>query len=89
MDYSRLFGAELIITNHLIRKEIDAGPILLYSKIDYKRIKKSIYYNLGNRIVGSISLLGKNKFKEIDNSKGEIFYEMHPFLKKHIKTHKL
>ena len=89
LDYSRLFGAELIITNHLIRKEIDAGPILLYSKIDCKKIKKSIYYNLGNRIVESISLLNKNKFKEIDNLKGEIFYEMHPFLKKHIKTHKL
>lgn len=89
LDYSRLFGAELIITNHLIQKEIDAGPILLYSEIDRKKIKKSIYYNLGNRIVESISLLCKNQFKNIDNSKGEMFYEMHPYLKNYIKTHKL
>lgn len=89
LDYSRLFGAELIITNHLIHKEIDAGPILLYSKIDRNKLKKSIYYQLGGRIVKSIALLCKNDFKNIDNSKGEMFFEMHPFLKEHIKTNKL
>lgn len=89
LDYSKLFGAELIISNHLIHKEIDAGPILLYSKIDRNNIKKSIYYDFADRVVKSIVLLSKNKFKDIDNLKGELFYEMHPFLKKHIKTHKL
>ncbi|MBU2922170.1 hypothetical protein KO504_12525 [Winogradskyella psychrotolerans] len=89
LDYSRLFGAELIITNHLIHKEIDSGPILMYSKVDRKNINGSIYYNLGDRILKSIALLCNEKFKDIDNTKGKIFYEMHSFLKNHIKIHKL
>lgn len=89
LNYSRLFGADLIITNHLIKKEIDSGKILLYSKIDPKKIKSSIYFGLGDRIVKSISLLCRKNFKDIDNTKGEMFYEMHPFLINHIKTSQL
>ena len=89
LDYSRLFGANLIITNHLINKEIDSGPIILYSKIERKKILTSIYYDLGDRILKSIALLSKKKFKDIDNTKGVLFYEMHPFLKNHIKANKL
>lgn len=89
LDYSRLFGAELVITNHLIAKEIDSGPILLYSRINKNKIKHSIYFDLGDRIVKSLSLLCRGDIKTINNKEGVLFYEMHPFLKEHIKKHNL
>ena len=89
IDYSRLFGAELIISNHLVHKEIDSGSIILYTKINRNKMNKSIYYGIGDRIVKSISLLSTMQVKNIDNSQGKMFYEMHPFIKNHVKIHKL
>ena len=86
LAYSKLFGANLIITNHLVKKEIDAGEIIMYSAIDPKAEKKAIYLGLGDRIVKSIFLILSDKTKkDIDNSKGKIFYEMHPWLLGHLK----
>jgi len=88
INYSKLFGAKLIITNHLITKEIDSGKIICYYKINEKRIKRDIYLKLGKRIINSILLLANGSFENnIDNKNGITFYEMHPWLIKYIKRH--
>ncbi|WP_460217920.1 hypothetical protein [Psychroserpens sp. MEBiC05023] len=78
--YSKLFGANLTITNHLISKEIDSGKILMFTNIKTKSIKKEIYFGLANRIFKSICLLCNDEFIELDNKQGHVFYEMHPWL---------
>lgn len=83
--YSKLFGANLTITNHLINKEIDSGKILMYTNIKTKSIKKEIYFGLSDRIFKSTCLLCKNKFIELDNKQGHTFYETHPWLIHKIK----
>lgn len=89
LEYSKLFGAELVVTNHLIKPEIDAGDIVCYTRLDAKKIKGNIYFGLGNRIVHSLGLLASDLFINADNSKGKMFYEMHPWLLKHVKNIKI
>jgi len=78
--YSKLFGIEPIITNHLIDKDIDSGKIICYTSLKNKNKKLNIFFGLYKRIYKSILLLSSNIFKEIDNKQGVIFYEMHPWI---------
>jgi len=78
--YSKLFGVEPIITNHLIDKDIDSGKIICFTSLKNKNHKLNIVFGLYKRIYQSILLLLLNKFKAIDNKQGTIFYEMHPWL---------
>ncbi|KAA2216538.1 hypothetical protein F0361_11070 [Maribacter flavus] len=80
LDYSKLFGANMIVTNHLISPKIDSGSILCYTLISANRLKRDIYLGLGKRIVKSLSLLASGTVKSVDNTKGKMFYEMHPWL---------
>ncbi|OIQ27869.1 MAG: hypothetical protein BM564_10730, partial [Bacteroidetes bacterium MedPE-SWsnd-G2] len=77
LHYSKLFGAKKVITNHLIEEGIDSGKILMYSSL---KSKMDIYLGLKNRIFNSLNLLCQNKLLDVDNQKGYIFYEMHPWL---------
>jgi folate-dependent phosphoribosylglycinamide formyltransferase PurN len=85
LEYSRLFGANLVVTNHLVRPKIDSGSILCFTSLSPKGIKRDIYFGLGSRIVKSLNLLAAGHFKKIDNEKGKMFYEMHPRLLDHVK----
>lgn len=78
--YSKLFGVEPFITNHLIDKEIDSGKIICYTPINIKCQKFQIIFGLTNRIYKSVLLLCNDKFKTIDNKKGFMFYEIHPWI---------
>ena len=78
--YSKLFGIEPIITNHLIDKYIDSGKIICFTSLKNKNEKLNIYFGLYKRIYKSILLLSSNTFKEIDNKQGVMFYEMHPWI---------
>ena len=85
LHYSRLFGANQVITNHLINNEIDSGKVLMYTRINSSQTKKIIYLKLKDRIYNSINLLSKSCFIDVDNKLGYMFYEMHPWLIKKIK----
>ena len=78
--YSKLFGKEPIITNHLIDKDIDSGKIICFTSLKNKNQKLNIVFGLYKRIYKSILLLSANTFKEIDNKPGIVFYEMHPWI---------
>jgi hypothetical protein len=78
--YSKLFGVEPIITNHLIDKGIDSGKIICFTSLKNKNQKLNIVFGLYKRIYQSILLLSSNTFKAIDNKQGIIFYEMHPWI---------
>ena len=79
--YSKLLGVEPVITNHLIDKNIDSGKILCYTSLKKRNQKFNIIFGLYKRIYNSVLLLSSNKFIEINNKDGLIFYEMHPYLK--------
>lgn len=83
--YSKLFGLKPVITNHLIVKEIDSGKILLFTHLKSKFQRIEIIFGLFARIFESVRLLCLNEFINIDNKKGLMFYEMHPWLIKKIK----
>jgi folate-dependent phosphoribosylglycinamide formyltransferase PurN len=85
LEYSRLFGANLVVTNHLVRPKIDSGSILCFTSLSPKGIKRDIYFGLGSRIVKSLNILAAGQIKKIDNEKGKMFYEMHPRLLDHVK----
>jgi len=87
--YSKLLGVPQIITTHLIEKNIDSGEIINYYPLKNKHIKFQILSGLSSRILESLYLLSKMKFRETDNRKGFIFYEMHPWLIKKINKSKL
>jgi hypothetical protein len=78
--YSKFFGIEPIITNHLIDKGIDSGKIICFTSLKNKNQKLNIVFGLYKRIYQSILLLSSNTFKAIDNKQGIIFYEMHPWI---------
>ena len=78
--YSKFFGIEPVITNHLIDKVIDSGKIICFTSLKNKNQKLNIVFGLYKRIYKSILLLSSNKFKTIDNKQGKIFYEMHPWI---------
>lgn len=84
LEYSKLFGANLIVTNHLISPKIDSGSILCYTLLSDNRLKRDIYLGIGKRIVKSLSLLASGSIKPVDNSIGKMFYEMHPWLMAHV-----
>tara|TARA_B100001093_G_scaffold490155_1_gene528954 strand:+ start:2657 stop:3604 length:948 start_codon:yes stop_codon:yes gene_type:complete len=79
--YSKLLGVDPVITNHLIDQNIDSGRILCYTSLKKRNQKFNIIFGLYKRIYNSVLLLSSNKFIEIDNKDGLIFYEMHPYLK--------
>lgn len=86
LDYSKLFGANLIATNHFIHKKIDSGKIICYTELNPDRLNREIYLGLSDRIIKSLIMFFKEGTKEnIDNREGIVFYEMHPWLKKYIK----
>lgn len=86
LAYSKLFGVDLVVTNHLTKPEIDSGDIICFTPLKSKPIKRDIYIGLGARIVRSIGLLASNRvIKNLDNTRGKIFYEMHPWLLNYIK----
>ncbi len=86
LAYSKLFGANLMVTNHLVRPEIDSGDIICFTTLNNKRIKRDIYLGLGDRVVKSVGLLASNRIiQDLDNTEGKIFYEMHPWLLNYIK----
>ena len=89
LQYSKLLGVPQIITTHLIDKKIDSGKIINYYPLKNKHIKLQILSGLRFRILESLYLLSKNKLRETDNTKGIVFYEMHPWLKKKISKFKL
>ena len=78
--YSKLFGIDPVITNHLIDKGIDSGEIICFTSLKNSNQKLKIVFGLYKRIYQSILLLSSNIFKDIDNKKGLIFYEMHPWI---------
>jgi len=78
--YTKLFGIEPAITNHLIDKNIDSGKIICFTSLKNKNQKLNIVFCLYKRIYKSILLLSSNTFKKIDNKQGTIFYEMHPWI---------
>lgn len=78
--YSKFFGIEPVITNHLIDKDIDSGKIICFTSLKNKNQKLNIVFGLYKRIYQSILLLSSNTFKAIDNKQGTIFYEMHPWI---------
>jgi folate-dependent phosphoribosylglycinamide formyltransferase PurN len=87
LEYSKLFGASITLTNHLVKREIDSGSIILFTTISPEKIKKKIYLGLSERIVKSVALLCVGKLHDdIDNTKGKVFYEMHPWLSKYVKN---
>lgn len=81
LDYAKLFGSKLIITNHLVTNKIDEGKILLYSEVNNYFPFLSIYFNISKRILFSINQLSLNRFikRKIN---GIYFFKMHPWLKK-------
>lgn len=83
--YSKLFGATPVISNHLISHDIDAGKILMYTQLNFSKLNKQIYLDLKERIYKSINLLCNNQFLNVNNKKGYMFYEMHPWLQNQIK----
>lgn len=87
--YSKLLGVPQIITTHLIEKNIDSGKIINYYPLKNKHIKLQILSGLNFRILESLHLLSKMKFREAGNTKSVIFYEMHPWLIKKINKFKL
>lgn len=84
--YSKLLGIKPLITNHIVDREIDSGKIIMYTPLNIYFIKIQIIFGLYFRIFKSVSLLCSNHLKDIDNKKGLIFYEMHPWLVKKIKN---
>ena len=83
--YSKLLGVPPIITTHLINRRIDSGKIINYYPLKKKFLKIQIILGLSYRIFDSLNLLSQMKFKGLDNEKGYIFYEMHPWLINKIK----
>lgn len=86
LEYSRLFGANLVVTNHLVSPAIDSGVILSFTPLNRKRIKRDIYLGLGDRIVHSLGLLASDRKMNLDNTKGKMFYEIHPWLLEYAKN---
>ncbi|MFD0797132.1 hypothetical protein ACFQZJ_06650 [Maribacter chungangensis] len=85
LEYSKLFGAKLVVTNHLIKAEIDSGDILCFTPLHPKRLKRDIYIGLTTRIVRAMALLASDSILPLDNTKGKLFYEMHPYLVDYVK----
>ena len=83
--YSKFFGIDPIITNHLVEKDIDSGKIICFTSLKNKNNMLEIIFCLYKRIYQSILLLSSNTFKAIDNKKGNMFYEMHPWIIDKIK----
>ncbi|MFT5735784.1 MAG: hypothetical protein ACI9SG_000115 [Maribacter sp.] len=86
LEYSKLFGANLVVTNHLIKAEIDAGDILCFTPLNPKRLRRDIYIGLTDRIVRAMALLASDTILAVDNTKGKMFYEMHPCLLDYVKS---
>ena len=82
--YSKLLGIPLTITNHIIDEDIDSGHILNYYKLKSKFIGLQIKLGFSTRLIESLYLLSKLKFKKINNKEGLVFYEAHPWLIKKI-----
>jgi hypothetical protein len=84
--YTKLFGGKPVITNHFIGDKIDSGQIICFSEINTNHIKRDIYFKFAQRVIKSLFMVFKNgTMQQIDNSKGVIFYEMHPWLEKYTR----
>ncbi len=86
LEYSKLFGANLVATNHLIKPEIDSGAILCFTSLHPKKLKRDIYFGLTDRILRSTALLASDSILDIDNTQGKMFYEMHPWLVSYVES---
>lgn len=92
--YSVLLNIPVISTIHFINSGIDSGPIAGYWYCDYRgagsvtEIRNSIRRTMPERIVNAIKYAGSNTFtpKENKPEAGVTFYEMHPWLDKHINS---
>lgn len=84
LEYAKLFGAKLIITNHTITNNIDQGKIILYTKLNEIFPYFDIYFKISKRIVSSINQLSLNKFEKTESLNGIYFYKMHKWLKNQI-----
>jgi methionyl-tRNA formyltransferase len=92
--WSMLLNVPLIPTLHFINKGIDSGPIVGYYPFDYSEagsidaVRNMTRKKMPERAVASIKHAGSKNFipKENKPGAGVTFYEMHPWLCKHIDS---
>ena len=84
LEYTKLFGSKLIVTNHLVTDKIDSGKIVLYSSINKLFPYLDIYLSISERIIDSIFQLSQSKFIKERHKDGIVFYKIHKWIKKQI-----
>ncbi|MBK7558151.1 MAG: hypothetical protein IPI54_07610 [Chitinophagaceae bacterium] len=92
--WSLLLNIPLIPTLHFINKGIDSGPIVGYYPFNYSKaqsidaVRNMTRKKMPERAIASIMHAGSKNFMPKENTPGAgvTFYEMHPWLCKHIDS---
>ena len=93
--YSLLLRVPVISTIHLVTSGIDEGPIVNFYPLDISgtrnlnQIRNKARQTMPERIISSIKQAGSKEFRLMENPKqqGYTFYEMHPWITKHVSEH--